>query len=119
MALVIVHFVVHAPRVISHPTSTYAASPFGALFSCSIQVYGYLTITWYRRNKNPVQSKASSTVKHSANVTTSVLYIPNVTSEDVDTYFCEAWANRMAAQSQNAKLSLTGKAHLSIEYLCT
>ena len=105
--------------MVSHPTNTSAASPFGAHFSCSIQAYGYLTITWYRSYRNPVQSKASSTIKQSMNVATSVLYIPNVTSEDVDTYFCEAWANRMAAHSLNAKLLLTGKAHLNIECLCT
>ena len=47
-------------------------------------------------------------IKQSVNVTTSILYIPNVTSEDVDAYYCEAWANRMAAQSLRANLSLAG-----------
>ena len=100
--------VAHAPCVVSHPTDTSAAFPFGALFSCSIQAYGYLTITWYRSNRNPVPVKASSMIKQSVNVTTSILYIPNVTSEDVDAYFCEAWANRLAVQSLRANLSLAG-----------
>ena len=47
-------------------------------------------------------------IKQSVNVTTSILYIPNVTSEDVDVYFCEAWANRLAAQSLRANLYLAG-----------
>ena len=40
--------------------------------------------------------------------TTSILTIPNVTSEDVGTYYCEAWANRMATLSLNANLFLAG-----------
>ena len=45
----------------------------------------------------------------SLNVTTSVLTIPNVTSEDVGIYYCVAWANLLAAQSQSANLFLAGK----------
>ena len=50
----------------------------------------------------------------SMNETTSILTIPNVTSEDVGTYYCEAWANRMAALSLTAHLFLAGKVHLNI-----
>ena len=108
------HYVVHGPRVITQPTDTSAAAPFSALFSCSIQAYGYLTITWYRNNDNPVPSKAYSMVIPSMNEIISILTIPNVTSEDVGTYYCEAWANRMAALSQNTHLFLAGKVHLNI-----
>ena len=72
-------------------------------------MYGYLTITWYRNDEKPVPSKAYSTIVQSINETTSTLTIPNVTSEDVDTYYCEAWANRRAAQSLKANLFLAGK----------
>ena len=109
-----IHYVVHAPHVVTHPTDTSAAAPFSALFSCSIQVYGYLTITWYRINDNPVPSKAYSMVIPSMNKTISILTIPNVTSEDVGTYYCEAWANRMAVLSLSAHLFLAGKVHLNI-----
>ena len=109
-----IHYVVHAPRVVTHPTDTSAAAPFSALFGCSIQVYGYLTITWYRNNDNPVPSKAYSMVIPSINETTSILTIPNVTSEDVGRYYCVVWANRMAALSLNANLFLAGKVHLNI-----
>ena len=107
-------YVVHAPRVVTHPTDTSAAAPFSALFSCSIQVYGYLTITWYRNNDNPVPSKACSMVIPSMNETTSILTIPNVISEDVSRYYCVVWANRIAALSLNANLFLAGKIHLNI-----
>ena len=103
------HYLVHAPCVVTHPTATGAAAPFSALFNCSIQVYGYLTITWYRNNEDPVPSKAYSMVISSMNETTSILTIPNVTSEDVSTYYCEAWANRIAVISLNADLFLAGK----------
>ena len=52
----------------------------------------------------------------SMNETTSILTIPNVTSEDVSAYYCGALANRMAAFSLNAHLILGGKVH--IQYTC-
>ena len=94
-------------RIVTHPTATGAAAPFSALFSCSIQVYGYLTITWYRNNEDPVPSKSYSMVISSVNET-SILTIPNVTSEDVGTYYCEARANRIAVTSLSANLFLAG-----------
>ena len=101
--------VVSILRIVTHPTATGAAAPFSALFSCSIQVYGYLTITWYRNNEDPVPSKAYSMVIPSVNETTSILTIPNVTSEDVGTYYCVVWANNMAVRSHSANLFLAGK----------
>ena len=50
----------------------------------------------------------------SMNETTSILTIPNVTSEDVDTYYCEASSYRIAVKSLNANLFLAGKVHLNI-----
>ena len=58
---------------------------------------------------NSLTSKAYSTLTLSVDMTTSVLIIPNVTSEDVDRYYCVAWANMLAAQSQAANLFLAGK----------
>ena len=43
------------------------------------------------------------------NETTSILTIPNVTSEDVGTYYCLAWAINMAVKSQSANLFLAGE----------
>ena len=100
--------IVYAPRVVTHPTDTGAAAPFSALFNCSVRVYGYLNITWYRNNKDPVPSKAYSMVIPSVNEITSILTIPNVTSEDVGTYYCEAWANRKATLSLTANLFFAG-----------
>ena len=100
-------YIVCTPQVITHPTDTSAAAPFSALFSCSVQAYGYLTVTWYRMN-NSLPNKAYSTLTLSVGVTTSVLIIPYVTSEDVGRYYCVAWANMLAAQSQAANLLLAG-----------
>ena len=100
--------IVSALRIITQPTDTYAAAPFSALFKFSIQVYGYLTITWYR-NENSIPKKAYLTLIPSVNETTSILTIPNVTSEDVGTYYCVVWANHMAVRSRSANLFLAGK----------
>ena len=96
------------PRVVTHPTDTSAAAPFSALFSCSVQAYGYLTVTWYRNNRYSVPKKAYSILLPSAYVTTSVLTIPNVTSKDVGAYYCVVEANRKTAQSVAANLIFAG-----------
>ena len=96
-------------QVAIHPTDTSAAAPFGALFSCSVQAYGYLTVTWYKNNRESVPKKAYSTLIPSAYVTKSVLTIPNVTTEDVGTYYCVVQANRKAAHSLAANLIFAGK----------
>ena len=44
----------------------------------------------------------------SFNITTSILTIPNVTSQDVGAYHCVAWANRKSTESLDAKLFLAG-----------
>ena len=45
-----------APQIVIHYTDTSAATPFSALFSCSVQAYGdmvtLLHATWYRNDKN-------------------------------------------------------------------
>ena len=96
-------------RIVTQPTDTSAAAPFGAHFKFSIQVYGYLTINWYKYDKTPVPEKAYLTLISSVNETTSILTIPTVTSEDVGTYHCVVWANNMAVRSQRATLFLAGK----------
>ena len=101
--------VVSALHIVAQPTDTIAAAPFSAVFKFSIQVYGYLTIYWYKNNKNLVPKKAYLTLIPSVNESTSILTIPNVTSEDVGRYHCVVWANNMAVISHSAKLFLAGK----------
>ena len=105
----VITYVVTTPHVTTHPNDTSAAAPFGAEFKCSFETYGYLTVTWYRNNAYPVPEKAYSTLILSVNITTSILTIPNVTSEDVGTYYCVAEIGRVAVKSQSAKLFLAGK----------
>ena len=108
------HYVDPALRVIAHPTNTSAAAPFSAIFKCSIQAYGYLTVTWYRNNRYPVPEKAYSTLIPSVNVTTSILTIPNVTSEDVGIHYCVARVGRRTEESLGANLFFAGK----YTYIC-
>ena len=96
-------------RIVTQPTDTSAAAPFSALFKISIQVYGHLTIYWYKNNKNVASKKAYVTLIPSVNETTSILTISNVTSEDVGTYYCVVWTNHMALRSHSATLFLAGK----------
>ena len=95
--------------IIPHPINTCAAAPFSAQFNCSVQAYAHHhTITWNRMN-NSLPSKAYSTLTPSVNVTTSVLTIPNVTSEDVGEYYCVALVNMIILTSLAGNLVLAGK----------
>ena len=62
---------------------------------------------WHRTN-NPLPKKVYYTISPSVNETTSTLTIPNVTSEDVGTYYCVVWVNRKGVQSKSANLILAG-----------
>ena len=103
------HYIVGFPRFITHPIDASAADPFSAEFNCSVEAYGHRhTITWNRMN-NSLPSKAYSTLTPSVNVTTSVLAIPNVTSEDVGEYYCVALVNMIILTSLAGNLVLAGK----------
>ena len=64
-------------------------------------------ITWYRYG-NLLPNKAFDILISSVNETIGVLTIPNVTSEDIGTYYCVAWANNRAVKSMAANLFLAG-----------
>ena len=112
----IIH-VVGFPQVVTHPTDTSAVAPFSAVFSCSVQAYGYLTVTWYKNNGTHVPGKAYSRLISSTKATTSILIIPNVTINDVGTYYCVVQANRKTAQSLGANLILSGRSCSYFFYL--
>jgi len=57
-----------------------------------------------------------SVVSHisSPEVTSSTLVIPNVTNDDVGSYYCVVWAGRQAAQSEKARLDMASMQMLII-----
>ena len=57
---------------------------------------------------------ASTTLLPSANETTSILMIPNVTSEDVDVYCCLMSVGRTTIKSLDANLILAGTLYMHI-----
>ena len=107
------HYVGGLLYIIIHPIDTTAATPFSAQFNCSAQGHGYRTITWYRNNHS-LPNKAYSTLTLSVNMTTSILTIPNVTSEDVGEYYCVAQINMIILQSLNGNLVLAGKISVTL-----
>ena len=108
------YYVAGFPQFFTHPIDTSAVTSFSAQFDCSVQAYGHLTVTWYRNNRDPVPSKANSTLIPSVNVTTSVLTIPNVTSKDVGEYYCVAQVNMIILQSLAGNLVLAGKLSVAL-----
>ena len=107
-------FVVPAPRIITHPIDTSAATPFGAEFTCSAQAYGTIVIVWQGKDNLPSPVQVST-----PELTTSTLIIPNVTGNDVGTYCCVAWAGRLGTKSNEAKLILAGTVYYyGSMYIC-
>ena len=96
-----------APQIIVHPTDTSTAAPFSGVFTCSASGYGHLNITWYR-TPGLLPDKSRTSEVYSPVVTTSTLVIPNVTNDDVGSYYCVVKANNLGAWSSKAKLSYTG-----------
>ena len=94
---------VPGPRIITHPTDTSAAAPFSAVFTCSVQAFGTISIEWRGKDNLPSPIQVST-----PELTTSTLTIPNVTEKDAGTYYCVVWANRQGAISNEAKLIFAG-----------
>jgi len=77
------------------------------VFTCSANGYGNLNITWYRA-PGLLPDKSRTSEVYSPKVTTSTLVIPNVTNDDVGSYYCVVRANSLGAWSSVAKLSNAG-----------
>ena len=56
----------------------------------------------------PLPTKAIVSLESFPKVTTSTLFIPNVTLNDVGIYFCVVWADYKATRSKAAQLLLSG-----------
>ena len=104
------------PCITTHPNDTSAAAPFSGVFTCSVTGSGHLNITWYRRGGS-LPTKSESTEVSSPTVTTSTLFIPNVTSDDVGRYYCLVWANRRGTQSYEAMLYFSGTFHYIFSHM--
>ena len=92
-----------APQIITHPTDLIVSGPFTATFHCSAYACDNLAFEWKRINSDlPEKSLLSQSC------TTSILSIPNITSEDVGEYYCIVWANNQSSQSNTAKLQFSG-----------
>ena len=80
------------------------------MFSCSVEVHdgSVLQVGWKRKN-SALPSKSSYSIQLlSSEVTSSKLVIPNVTNEDVGSYYCSVWNSRKGSQSRSAILSFSG-----------
>ena len=74
-----------------------------AVFACSVRVCDFVSFKWKRKNLDlPKKSLLS------ANGTTGILTIPNVTRDDVGEYYCIVEANNRKSQSNGARLQFSG-----------
>ena len=89
------------------------------MFTCSAGGHGLLDIKWYRSNVlyKVLPEKSVVSQISSPEVTTSTLVIPNVTNDDVGSYYCVVWAGRQAAQSEIVKLDIAGTQLLILLYV--
>ena len=98
-----------APHITIHPIDTAAAVPFGSYFICSAIGYGNMSFDWIRLPSGfMLPTKSQITFESSLDFATSVLFIPNVTRNDIGEYYCIVWANDKASRSNIAKLHFSG-----------
>ena len=107
-----------SPKITTHPTDTSAAAPFSGVFTCSASGYGHLNITWYR-TPGLLPDKSRTSEVYSPEVTTSTLVIPNVTNDDVGSYYCVVKAKNLGTWSRVAKLINAGMQWYSLTYCIT
>ena len=105
--------IVPAPHIITHPADTFAADPFSAVFICSASGYGKFSVVWFREdlallNAKPLPSKVYISKKSSLKEITSTIVIPNVTIDDVGSYYCIVWGENKASRSNAGNLLLSG-----------
>ena len=110
--MLILH-IVRAPHIIAHPIDTFAAAPFSGVFTCSASGYGTLSVVWFKedlamREDKPLPNKAIISLESTLKVTISTLAIPNVTTDDVGSYYCIVWGESKASISSITKLLLSG-----------
>ena len=113
MKHVLTFHIVPAPHIITHPTDTFAAAPFSGVFTCSASGYGKFSVVWFREDlallkARSLPSKANISQKFSLKVTTGTLVIPNVTIDDVGSYYCIVWSENKASRSNAGNLLLSG-----------
>ena len=105
--------IVSAPHIITHPTDTFAVAPFSGVFTCSASGYGKFSFVWFIEDlalliTRPLPSKVYISQKSSLKVTTSTIVIPNVTIDDVGSYYCIVWGENKASRSNAGNLLLSG-----------
>ena len=111
--MLLTFLIVPAPHIITHPTDTFAAAPFSGVFTCSASGYGKFSVVWFREdlvllNTKPLPSMANISQKSSLKVITSTIVIPNVTIDDVGSYYCIVWGENKASKSNAGNLLLSG-----------
>ena len=104
-----VHVHVVAPsKIVTQPINTSASAPFGGVFTCSIEGYGYQHITWHKQSDMLPHKHKTSEITSGA-IVTSTLLIPNVTQEDTGKYYCQVWAfNNVGVRSEKVDLYYSG-----------
>ena len=103
--------VVSPSKIVTQPTNTSAAAPFGGVFTCSVEGYGYQHIIWHKQS-GVLPHKHKTSKIASGTIVTSTLIIPNITQEDAGKYYCQVWAfNNVGVRSEKADLYYSGSCY--------
>lgn len=105
--------------IISDPTDVTAGAPFAGVFTCSVSIGKFkrrrrLAIEWIRVNLDLPTKSFHSTKTTSHGVIISSLVIPNVTSEDIGSYYCSLRVNGIGVQSNKALLSFSKSSSICV-----
>ena len=99
------------PVIIESPKNVLTPLLSTALFTCIGQGYGYVSVTWKKRNtNNPLHKKIKAhTIYTSNHHIISTLTVPSVKNKDAGTYQCVYVNSIGSAYSNFATLKIGGK----------
>ena len=108
MLVVIVVFLVIAPKIVHQPFPRYANISSMVVFKCSGRGYGHKKVTWHKYGSLRLPANAVASVSESSNEITGYLRIYPIIGYYKGYYFCSIRNIAGSVTSRHVYLNITG-----------